>query len=405
MADDGDLFKTAPAGVTRYFNAKQSVPTFDWRDIAPEEHAFSWTVAKSTGHDVLDDIRSAMADAIENRVPEREFIARLTPILQEKGWWGKQIAVDPADGVAKPVHLGSPRRLRTIYWSNVRTAHAAGEWERTERNKAFLPFLVYTLSVAERRRPEHEGWAGTILPVDDSWWDTHYPPNGWGCKCGVRQISRGEARRLGWSEDQETPPRTTEPWLNKRTGETVMVPKGIDPGWANNPGKARGRNVSEFLYGKVASIPANRQRIAIEDIVGSPILKAMADGQMPKGSFLPVAQLADKIVREFGANSNLVRLSADSVEHILNEYSARGLTVEDFRLAISVLRAPRAVVRQGPANPAAIVLGSVRGAWWRVVIKSVGNGAEWWLNSFHRKSDRAVDSFVRRARERGELIE
>ena len=39
--------------------------------------------------------------------------------------------------------------------------------------------------------------AGTLLPVDDPWWQTHYPPNGWGCKCWVRQVSRREAERLG----------------------------------------------------------------------------------------------------------------------------------------------------------------------------------------------------------------
>ena len=163
----GELFQTAPEEVLRYFRAKRSLPTFDWRDIAPEEHAFSWTVAKSMENDVLEDIRAAVDDAIANRTPFDEFQKNLTPILQDKGWWGRRIQEDPRDGVPKVVQLGSPRRLRTIYWANTRTAHAAGEWERTQRNKRFLPFLVYTLSRAERRRLEHEGWVGIVAPVDD----------------------------------------------------------------------------------------------------------------------------------------------------------------------------------------------------------------------------------------------
>lgn len=401
MADAFELFKTAPSEVTRYFRSKQAVPTFDWRDIAPEEHAFSWTVAKSVGYDILEDIRSAVDDAIVNRVPFEQFRQQLTPILQQQGWWGRRVAVDPVDDMSKVVQLGSIRRLRTIYWANVRTAHAAGEWERTQRNKAFLPFLHYTLSGAERRRPEHEGWAGTVLPVDHPWWNSHYPPNGWGCKCGVRQISRGEATRLGWAEGQTEPLVVREPWRNKRTGLTVMVPRGIDPGWDTNPGKSRGQNVSEFLYGKVNTMPANRQRVAIEDIVGSPILKAMLDGHMSKGSYLPVAQLGNRVVQAFEARSPLVRLSTDSVQHILGEHTERVLEVGDFRQALSVLSKPAAVIRRGNA---AAFLAAVDGVWWRAVIKSANAGQEWWLVSFHRKSEREALAVIERARKSGKLV-
>ncbi|MDA4805076.1 hypothetical protein NY486_04105, partial [Enterobacter hormaechei] len=79
MADAFDLFRTAPEEVTRYFRSKRSQPTFDWRDIAPAEHAFSWTVAKTTGFDVLEDIRAAVDSAIINRIPFEQFRTQLTP--------------------------------------------------------------------------------------------------------------------------------------------------------------------------------------------------------------------------------------------------------------------------------------------------------------------------------------
>ena len=402
MAGEPDLFQTAPAEVVRYFRAKKSVPTFDWRDVAPEEHAFSWTVAKSMEHDVLDDIRSAVDDAIVNRVPFEAFRQRLTPILQQKGWWGRRVQTDPKDGVPKVVQLGSPRRLRVIYWANTRTAHAAGEWERTQRTKRFLPFLTYTLSSAEHRRVEHEGWVGTTLPVDDPWWDTHYPPNGWGCQCGVRQISQREAERLGWSEETTAPEAAIRPWRNKRTGQTVMVPEGIDPGWDTNPGKNRGRNVSEFLFGKVDAMPPNRQRVAIEDVVGSPALKALASGRAAAGSFLPVAQLGQRVVDAFGARTAVVSLSADSVGHILHDHADRLLGVDDFRSGISVIRHPAAIVRRGRSL---VLVGQAAGVWWRTVVKSANDGREWWLVSLHRKSAKSVLDFIERARRQGNLME
>ena len=400
MADDP--FATAPQEVIRYFREKRLLETFDWRDIPSQEHAFSFTVAKSMEHDILEDIRAAALDAVVNRTPYDQFAARLTPTLQAKGWWGRRIQTDPRDGVPKVVQLGSPRRLRTIYWANTPTAHAAGEWERTERNKRFLPFLLYTLSRAERRRPEHEGWVGIILPVDDPWWDTHYPPNGWGCQCGVRQISEREARRLGWTDGMEGPQVIMRPWRNKRSGETVMVPLGIDPGWATNPGKARARNAAEFLHGKIAELSENRRRIAIADIVASPALKALAEGRMPAGFALPVAQLPTAAVEAFDARTATVHLSADSVAHILHERAERGLTVEDFRAAISVISAPEALLR---GDRGAVLVGLAAGKWWRAAVKSTADGREWWLVSFHRKSEKAARDMIERARKAGKLME
>ncbi|MEN5278708.1 phage minor head protein [Brucella sp. TWI432] len=402
MADNFDLFKTAPAEVIRYFDAKKSKPTFDWRDIAPQEHAYSWTVAKSAGFDILEDIRAAMSDAIRDRLPFEEFQARLTPVLQQKGWWGKKIAVDPKDGTPKVAQLGSPRRLRTIYWSNVRSAHAAGEWEKTQRNKRFLPFLVYLLSVAEKRREEHETWVGIVLPVDHPFWETHYPPNGWGCKCRIRQITQREAERLGWKEDQEPPLVVMKEWRNKRTGQTTMVPEGIDPGWDTNPGMSRGRNVSDFLYGKVDAMPAGKQDIAVRDIVGSPVMDALAKGHLQQGAALPVAQIAPKVVEAFNAKTRLVKLSDHSVKHIIEEHAARNLATDDFRAAIGVLRDPAAVIQRGRS---AAFIGAAGGAWWRTVIKSANNGLEWWLVSFHRKSEKEALKVIERARRADTVID
>ncbi|MCW5720419.1 MAG: hypothetical protein KIS86_04675 [Devosia sp.] len=402
MVEVPEVFKTAPAEVKRYFEAKRSQPSFDWRDLAPEEHAFSFTVAKSAGYDVLDDIRAAVDSAITHRVPFEQFQQNLTPILQAKGWWGSTKAVDPQTGETVDVQLGSPRRLRTIYWANTMTAHAAGEWDRTQRNKRFLPFLVYTRSTAENKRPEHEGWVGIVLPVDHPFWDTHYPPNGWLCKCGVRQISRAEAERLGYRPDQKVIEIKTWRWYNKRTGEWHEVPEGVDPGWANNPGKNRAANASRFLYDQLAAMPTHRQAVAIEDIVGSPVLKAMADGKMAKGSFVPIAQMPEPAVSAFEASTPLVRLSSDSVQHIISEYPERALHVADLRQALSVVLRPEAIIQ---GDRAAVMMGAAAGVWWRVVVKPAKDGEQWWLTSFHRKSEKEALRAIRRARENGKLLE
>ena len=407
-----ELFETAPEEVLRYFRSKRSVPTFDWRDIAPAEHAFSWTVAKSAGFDVLDDIRAAVDEAIEQRLPFETFRERLQPILEEKGWWGRRIATDPKDGRDQLVQLGSPRRLRTIYWANTATAHAAGEWERTQRTKGFLPFLLYTLSTAERRRPEHLAQVGTILPVDHEYWDYWFPPNGWGCECGTRQISRREAESRGYDPDAGAPPIEFRSWRNRRTGERVQVPVGIDPGWAQNPGKNRARNVADFLSERLDAMTDNRRRIAVADLVGSKPFRAIQSGEISydpasldpgnrdRGAISwPVAMLPDALAVALGTRTRTVRLSvADAQKQLRKRFrrSAEGtsplLSAEDYARVQSMIENGR-TFPDGERD--LLVVDTIDGKPWVAVIRRTLSGQEIYLKSLRPLSARQLLRFER----------
>jgi SPP1 gp7 family putative phage head morphogenesis protein len=283
-----------PADALQYFRAKANRYGFDYRDVWRSEHASAFTVAKAMQAAVLAQIRQALDDALAQGTTMRQFAQRITPVLQELGWWGKAAVTDPATGEKVDAQLGSPRRLKTIYRANMRTARAAGQWQRAERTKQDLPYLIYELGPSREHRDEHVAWHGTVLPVDDPWWGTHMPPNGWGCKCRVRQISRVEFARMAASgvpgpvRTQETDPETglltghvrrekiavktqappvrQVPWQNKRTGQVEMVPEGIDPGWDTNPGKSRVVNLRKFLDGKLAELPAEAAAAARSDM-------------------------------------------------------------------------------------------------------------------------------------------
>ena len=64
-------------------------------------------------------------------------------------------------------------------------------WERAQQNKAVLPLMQYVTVGDGRVRPEHAELDGIIRPVDDSFWDMYYPPNGWGCRCDVISLTDG----------------------------------------------------------------------------------------------------------------------------------------------------------------------------------------------------------------------
>ncbi|MEQ8747342.1 PBECR2 nuclease fold domain-containing protein [Pyruvatibacter sp.] len=237
-----------PADAVRFFESKGYQTGFDWRDVWQQEHARAFTVAKAMRLDILQDIRQEVDRAIREGTTLAEFKERLTPALQRKGWWGRQSATDPVTGEIRTVQLGSPRRLATIYDTNLRMSHAAGRWARVERNAARRPYLVYRAVMDDRTRDEHRQWHDIVRPWDDAFWDTHYPPNGWHCRCIVRQMGVRDLKRNGleMSSDADVQKVTaqTKRWRNKRTGAVEQLPVGIAPGFNYNVGKAHMRGLT-----------------------------------------------------------------------------------------------------------------------------------------------------------------
>ncbi len=262
-----ELARLPPEFAVAYMRARGYVlpPTFDWREMWQEAHTTAFTVAKSAGYDILGDIHAALEKVLAEGRTFRDFSAELAPILQSKGWWGRAPAADPLTGEIRAVQLGSPRRLRVIYDTNLRTAQAAGDWVRIQAHAQSHPYLRYIVILDGHEREEHRRWHGTTLPVTHIWWITHYPPNGWFCRCTVMQLSPEDMEEFGY-ELTEAPPTKMLPWENARTGELLLVPDGIDPGFAYNVGQAAlQEHASRALMGKLDSLPPRLAAEAMAD--------------------------------------------------------------------------------------------------------------------------------------------
>ncbi|WP_320194732.1 phage minor head protein [Agrobacterium rosae] len=215
--------------------------TFSWLDMWQAEHATSFTVAKSAGFDILSDIAAAIERLLSEGITIEQASKQLRPILQAKGWWGKQFVAEPASGEIVPAQLGSTRRLRTIFDTNMRVSYAAGHWQSFEQNKSSRPFLRYVTMRDDHVRPQHARRHNLVLPVDHPYWNEWAPPCGWGCRCTLQSLSQRDIDRLIAQGEKlffEPPENTWRNFVNKRTGEVTRVPDGIDPGWAYNPGRA-----------------------------------------------------------------------------------------------------------------------------------------------------------------------
>ena len=245
----------AEAIAALFARGKRLDPSFHWQDVSEGEHAEQFTVARSAGFDILQDIFDAVASVAADGRSIRDATRDLTPILQAKGWWGRRISTDPLTGEPVVSQLGSTRRLATIFDANLRVSYAAGHWAQFEATKSTRPWLRYVAVMDERTRPEHAALHNLCLPVDHPFWKTWAPPNGWNCRCTLQSLSQRDVDRMRDRLVFEPPTIEARPWTNKRTGEILYVPDGIDPGWAYNPGQAGSRAASRAADKLVAAEP------------------------------------------------------------------------------------------------------------------------------------------------------
>lgn len=213
-----------------FYRNKIKLPTSGWTDIWQEQHSHAFVVAGAAHDALVEDFYNAIQKAKWEGGGYDEFRTRFDEIVAKHGW----------------AHNGAPGwRSKIIYDTNITQAYNAGRYKQMAALKEFRPYWQYRHTSIEHPRLVHKAWDRIILSADDPWWDTHMPQNGWRCKCRVDSLSRFEAKQE-WDKAGKTGPDTAPPieWEDRVVGKngsnprTVRVPKGIDPGFAYNPGKA-----------------------------------------------------------------------------------------------------------------------------------------------------------------------
>lgn len=250
------LFGMPQKEAMAYLEEKGLRITFNWNEMLDEAHARAFTVAKAMRLDVLRDIRTGVLDALSSGKTLRQFEKELTPLLQSKGWWGKQIVVD-GQGQAQEVQLGSPRRLKTIYQTNLQSAYMAGRALAQQAATSF-PYLMYVAVMDGRTRPSHAALNGKIWRKDDPVWSAISPPNGFNCRCRTRALTPGQLKREGLSLSEPAAVATRElpGGQGIQTGVTVKDAKGnnitmwVDPGFDSSP--LAGHPMDKLLARKAA---------------------------------------------------------------------------------------------------------------------------------------------------------
>lgn len=211
-------------------------------------------------------------------------------------------------------------RLDNIFRTNMQAAYNHGRYTQQKVVSKTRPYLMYDAINDSRTRPTHFAMDNVILHRDDPWWATHYPPNGYRCRCTVISLTpkQAEVRGITANAPVDTPP---------------------DEGWDYNPGTEYAKPVAKALESKTAKL---------EEITA----KSSADIARAKALIEARAEAATKIeaMTAFSKESDeakyRIRISELAVSHpeLLKALTPTELkflyayTTDSFRTIQSILR-------------------------------------------------------------------
>lgn len=244
-----------------YLKGKLPEASLRWDSLDGVMHAKVFSVAGATSADLAAELQGSLVQALSEGKTIAAFRKDFDRTVQEHGWTynGKR-----------------GWRTQLIFNANMRSAHMAGRWAQIQANKDRRPWLEYRTAGDSRVRPAHRVWNGLIYAVDDPFWTTHYPPNGWNCRCTVRARTQAELDAKGL--------RASAPWPTKMRDVTLAdgtvvdrVPVGIDPGWDHNVG--RSWMAPELALGeRLARLPRELQGLVADKALSPAFQEALSQG-------------------------------------------------------------------------------------------------------------------------------
>lgn len=222
-----------------FFRQKLDLPTERWDDIWQAAHDRAFVVAGAMKADLLNDLRLAVDKAIASGTTLKTFRKDFAATVAKHGWTG---------WTGEATAAGRSWRTRVIYETNMRTSYAAGRWAQLHdpelQKRAPYWRYIHSDSVLSPR-PQHKAWGDSRLTLrfDHPFWQTHFPPNGWGCRCRIVAV-----HAPGQNDATELPAG----WNTR--GENGQLP-GIDRGWDYAPGARADDSLRSFVQDKLITLP------------------------------------------------------------------------------------------------------------------------------------------------------
>ena len=226
---------------------KNPIATERWDDLSSAAHGIGFMVAGVTNLAMLNDIKAALLSAQENGTTFEQFKKEFRAIANNYGW------------SYKTNQAGYRERL--IFNTNIGQARAAGREEQMADPALREKYLaVYKHGNSRAPRPEHLAYDGMALELDNPFWDTHSPKNGYGCSCEKFLVKKDKAEAKGYwvvKKDSDIP-NWGQTYIDSQGRE---LPVGVEHGFNTRPGNWE--NVQKFykeaIVNKIKEYPPAQQ--------------------------------------------------------------------------------------------------------------------------------------------------
>jgi len=172
-----------------YIHGKAVADPEHFGNLPPQLKQRAFTVAGIEQLDALQRIRDAVAKLPEGASwdeAKKEIAAEISPFV---------------GGDDKAAKARANFMLRTHGFQ----AYAVARHQQQMEDIEIFPYWKYETVGDSRVRPGHAALDGKILRADDPWWNTHYPPWDWGCRCIVIELTELDAKKQGITPHGQMP--------------------------------------------------------------------------------------------------------------------------------------------------------------------------------------------------------
>lgn len=186
-AEAVDFIKSKPVLAQRVF-AK----------LLPELKARAFTISGIECFDTIANVRQMLSELPAGGdwdKQKEQIVAEISPHL---------VTSDDPEERAKQEY-GAERRAELLLRTHGFQAYNAAAYREMDEQRDLFPFWQYQSLGDGRVRESHAALDGIVLPAGSSFWQTHFPPWEWGCRCQVIPLSEEDVADLE-KADKKLPP-------------------------------------------------------------------------------------------------------------------------------------------------------------------------------------------------------